>query len=95
MRLGFDLALLHYAPDLFNVIVRFVEFQIKRNYLVDDELFWILIEEEDTNIAEAVDVPKVLGDLFESMIGAIYLDSGKNIEVVWNIVYSILEFEIG
>lgn len=46
-------------------------------------------------MAEHVDVPKVLGDIFESVIGAIYLDSNKNLSVVWNIVYSIMHKEIG
>ncbi|KAK0165770.1 hypothetical protein PV328_004261 [Microctonus aethiopoides] len=39
-------------------------------------------------MAEFVDVPKILSDLFESVIGAIYLDSGKNLNIVWEILYS-------
>ena len=42
-----------------------------------------------------MDVPKVLGDIFESLIGAIYLDSGKDITLVWRIIYSLLKNEIG
>lgn len=46
-------------------------------------------------MAEHVDVPKVLGDIFESMIGAVFLDSGKNLRTVWNVIYSLMKQEIG
>ena len=46
-------------------------------------------------MVEHVDVPKVLGDIFESVIGAVYLDSNKNINKVWNVIYSLMKNEIG
>jgi endoribonuclease Dicer len=55
----------------------------------------VLLEEDECNVAEYIDVPKVLGDLFESLIGAIYLDSGKNLTKVWKIIYSLMHKEIG
>ncbi|XP_025264753.1 endoribonuclease Dicer isoform X1 [Camponotus floridanus] len=94
VRYGLDTALLSYAPKLHEAIDRFVKFQQERNYVVNDELLWVLLEEEECNLAEYVDVPKVLGDLFESLIGAIYLDSGKNLTKVWEIVYSFTHKEI-
>lgn len=94
VRYGLDTALLSYAPKLHEAIDRFVKFQQERNYVVNDELLWILLEEEECNLAEYVDVPKVLGDLFESLIGAIYLDSGKNLTKVWEIVYCFIYKEI-
>ncbi|XP_076751647.1 endoribonuclease Dcr-2 [Xylocopa sonorina] len=94
VRHGLHTALLSYAPELNNIINRFVKFQEDRNHVVDDELLWILLEEEECKMAEHVDVPKVLGDLFESTIGAIYLDSNKNLSLVWEIVYSIMHQEI-
>ena len=45
-------------------------------------------------LAEAVEVPKVLGDLFESIAGAIYLDSGLNLEEVWRVYYRLMRREI-
>lgn len=53
-----------------------------------------LIEESDCYAAESVDVPKVLGDLFESLIAAIYLDCDRDLSFVWNICYRFLENEI-
>lgn len=55
----------------------------------------ILLDEEECKIAEAVDVPKVLGDLFESLAGAIYLDSGLNLQEVWRVYYRLMKREIG
>lgn len=55
----------------------------------------MLVEEDECDVAEYVDVPKVLGDLFESLIGAIYLDNGKNLTKVWEIIYSLMHKEIG
>ena len=34
---------------------------------------------------ELVEVPKVLGDVLESLIGAIYIDSGHDLRKVWEI----------
>ncbi|XP_078051578.1 endoribonuclease Dcr-2-like, partial [Augochlora pura] len=57
-------------------------------------LLWILLEEDECKMVESVDVPKVLGDLFESAIGAIYLDCEKNLKKVWEILYSLMHKEI-
>lgn len=42
-----------------------------------------------------IDVPKVLGDIFESLAGAVYLDSGKSLEIVWQTFYRLMHKEIG
>ncbi|KYM88476.1 Endoribonuclease Dicer [Atta colombica] len=94
VRHGLHTALLAYAPKLHEIIDCFVRFQEERDYVVNDELLYVLIEEDECNLTEYVDVPKVLGDLFESLIGAIYLDSGKNLTKVWEIIYSFMHKEI-
>ncbi len=53
-----------------------------------------LINENDTVVAEEVDVPKALGDIFESVAGAIFLDSGNSLQTVWQIYYNIMKDEI-
>ncbi|XP_032687848.1 endoribonuclease Dicer-like [Odontomachus brunneus] len=94
VRYGLHTCLLAYAPQLHEIINRFVKFQEERDYAINDELLWVLLEEEDCNIAEYIDVPKVLGDLFETLIGAIYLDSNRNLTKVWEMVYSFMHKEI-
>ncbi|XP_014473379.1 PREDICTED: endoribonuclease Dicer [Dinoponera quadriceps] len=94
VRYGLHTCLLAYAPQLHEIINRFVKFQEERDYTINDELLWVLLEEEDCNLAEYIDVPKVLGDLFETLIGAIYLDSNRNLTKVWEMVYSFMHKEI-
>lgn len=55
----------------------------------------ILLDDRDCKIAEAVEVPKVLGDIFESLAGAIFLDSGNSLEAVWKVFYPLMKKEIG
>ncbi|KAF7405409.1 hypothetical protein HZH66_004315 [Vespula vulgaris] len=94
VRYGLHTALLSYAPYLNDVIDRFVKFQEERNYVIDNENLWILLEEEECSMAEYVDVPKVLSDIFESFIGAVYLDTNKNIKEVWDLLFALMNKEI-
>jgi len=41
-----------------------------------------------------VEVPKALGDVFESVAGAIFLDSGMSLDCVWRVYYRIMKAEI-
>ena len=43
---------------------------------------------------EDIDVPKVLGDIFESVAGAIFLDSGMSFDAVWSIIHPLMINEI-
>lgn len=55
-------------------------------------------EEEEENSGEEVvemEIPKALGDIFESVAGAIYLDSGMSLDVVWKVYYRIMKPQIG
>ena len=44
--------------------------------------------------AEDVEVPKALGDIFESIAGAIYLDAGLKLDPVWRVYYRMMKKEI-
>lgn len=56
---------------------------------------YYLIGEEECEEAEDVQVPKALGDVFESLAGAVYLDSGMSLDAVWSVYYMIMKSEIG
>ncbi|KAI6224621.1 hypothetical protein M3Y95_00772100 [Aphelenchoides besseyi] len=56
------------------------------------ELF--MVTEEEVEDEEDVEVPKALGDIFESLAGAIYLDCGMDLEVVWRVYYNLMKDEI-
>lgn len=93
VRNHFHKFLLYHSSVLNEFIARFVKNQEERNHVIDHDILF-LVEEDEVNIAEAVDVPKALGDVFEALIGAIYLDSGKDLNVTWKIVYNLMKEEI-
>jgi endoribonuclease Dicer len=45
--------------------------------------------------AEDIEIPKALGDIFESVAGAIYLDSGMSLDTVWHVYYRMMQPQIG
>lgn len=53
-----------------------------------------MLEEAECKIAETLEVPKALGDVFEALIGAVFLDSGKSLPIVWKVIYRLMKKEI-
>ncbi|XP_050534312.1 endoribonuclease Dicer-like isoform X2 [Daktulosphaira vitifoliae] len=92
-RIGLHRFLLSESIKLTEAIDRFYEHQEKNHHQVGQEVLYLL-EEKDCMVAEAIDVPKVLGDLFESLIAAIYLDCGRDLKFVWQFCYKLMEQEI-
>ncbi|VVC34156.1 PAZ domain,Helicase, C-terminal,Ribonuclease III domain,DEAD/DEAH box helicase domain,P-loop containing [Cinara cedri] len=93
IRIGLHRFLLSNSIKLTEAIDRFYEYQQRIDHKISQEVLY-LIEERDYCVAESIDVPKVLGDLFESLIAAIYLDCGRDLNFVWSICYKFLEHEI-
>jgi len=52
------------------------------------------LSEEECDDAEDVEVPKALGDVFESIAGAIFLDSNMSLDVVWHVYSNMMSPEI-
>ncbi|XP_077586658.1 endoribonuclease Dicer isoform X3 [Stigmatopora nigra] len=77
------------SPELFHVIDDFVQFQLEKNEMqgMDSEL---RRSEEDEEKEEDIEVPKAMGDIFESLAGAIYMDSGMSLEKVWQVYYPMM-----
>ena len=66
------------------------------NVNINKRIFqYYLIEEEECEEAEDVEVPKALGDVFESVAGAIFLDSGMSLDAVWRVYHRMMRQEIG
>jgi endoribonuclease Dicer len=47
--------------------------------------------QQQTNELEETEVPKCLGDIFESVAGAIFLDSDKSFDTVWKVYYGLMK----
>lgn len=59
---------------------------------------YFVLEETDNPkewIASNIDVPKVLGDIFESVAGAIFVDSGMSLDAVWKSYLPFLRDSLG
>lgn len=54
----------------------------------------VLLDEGEEAIDCTLIIPKVLGDIIESITGAILVDS-KDLETVWNVVGPILNPTVG
>ncbi|CAG0914915.1 unnamed protein product [Notodromas monacha] len=78
----------HLSPGLWTVVEKFVAMQEENKHEIAPEFYWL--EEEDVEEAEDVEVPKALGDVFESVAGAIYLDSGLSLDAVWTVYYRLM-----
>ncbi|XP_057378262.1 endoribonuclease Dicer-like [Daphnia carinata] len=80
----FHLYLKHLSLSLNAILDRFIRAQEENGHLFMHNYF-VLEETSDPNeqLASNVDVPKVLGDIFESVAGAIFLDSGMSLDAVW------------
>ena len=51
-------------------------------------------DEEMGRDGEDIEVPKCLGDVFESVAGAIFLDSGGSLDTVWHVYGTLMRDEI-
>lgn len=82
------------SDELFNVIDGFVK---KFRFDSKDTItkgYTLLISEGESEYAEDIEVPKALGDVFESVAGAIYLDSGMSLDQVWHVYFKMMKPEI-
>lgn len=95
VRYNIHLYILSQNATLTESIARFTEFQAKYNHEVTDHV-QLLMDENDVNskMAEYVDVPKTLGDIFEALIGGIFLDSGNDLFVTWQVIYRLMHKEL-
>jgi len=82
----------HLSPGMQVVCDRFVRIQAENNWKVSEDCY--LMEEDENEEAEDIEVPKALGDIFESVAGSIYLDSGLSLDAVWTVYFRMMKDEI-
>ena len=47
--------------------------------------------DQDGNYNEPEETSKILSDVFEAVIGAIYIDSGNKLEIVWKVYKALMQ----
>ncbi|XP_028968970.1 endoribonuclease Dicer [Galendromus occidentalis] len=82
----------HHSPLLLKLTNRFVEYR-ETEKRIDILAHMMGEEDEDLEDLEQVDIPKPLGDLMESLMGAVFLDSGKDLDVVWAVLVRLMTEE--
>lgn len=91
VRHGFHRYFRFLSPGLQEVVERFIRIQEDSGHALVEEY---LVAEYECEEVEDVEVPKALGDVFESVAGAIFLDSGMSLDAVWNVYYKMMQKEI-
>ncbi|KAJ0169619.1 hypothetical protein K1T71_014804, partial [Dendrolimus kikuchii] len=91
-RHGFHKFFRHMSPGLNEVLTKYVKIQEENGHSISEEHY--LIQEDEMEQAEDVEVPKALGDLFESVAGAIFLDSGMSLGAVWKSYVNLMGAEL-
>jgi endoribonuclease Dicer len=92
VRHGFHKYFRHLSPALNEVIDRFVRIQHQNGHCISEEYYFLA--EDECDEVEDVEVPKALGDVFESIAGAIFLDSNMSLDAVWRVYYKMMGPEI-
>lgn len=82
----------HLSPGLNDVIDRFVRIQHDNCHSISEECYYLT--EDASDEAEDVEVPKALGDVFESVAGAVFLDSNMSLDAVWSVYWKMMGKEI-
>nr|UXX21448.1 endoribonuclease dicer [Calyptrophora lyra] len=86
-----------YSPKLFSTIGDFVkaleEYQKETGTTVSPNPYVIAVPNENNGV-ECMEAPKPLGDIFESVAGAIFVDSGMDVRTVWKVCYRMLQKHI-
>ena len=85
---GFQHYINHRSQTLQSLIDRFVEVTFHEGRYLN--IIGGLEEMDISNGLEEIESPKVISDMFESVAGAIYLDSGRKLDTVWNIYSKIM-----
>lgn len=82
--------------ELYRAIYSFAtKCKINENDVVYGQFTTLMLTEREVENAEEIEVPKALGDVFESIAGAIYLDSNYSLDTVWRVYFPLMQMELG
>jgi len=90
IRLGLHKYLSHHSPALVNVLNEFTGHVTDADRQLYPQLYKspFIVAPPGSNCG--LISPKVFGDLLESLAGAVFLDSGMDLMVVWKVFYPIM-----
>ena len=80
-----DKHILHSAPGVYRKVLTYLEDRWWDDDSDNIDLNLRLFNEDEPLELDMVEVPKVLGDVFEAIIGAVFLDCGHDLPTVWKV----------
>ena len=83
-----DKFILHCNPGILNRVTAYLDLKILEEFSANDTKIDSTMRkynEDDLPELEMIEVPKVLGDVLEAIMGAIFIDSGHDLETVWRV----------
>ena len=83
-----DKFILHCNPGILNRVTAYLDLKNSEEFSVSETRIDSTVRkynEDDVPEHEMIEVPKVLGDVLEAVMGAIYIDSGHDLEMVWRV----------
>ena len=93
VRNSFHLHILMQNAVLAEKMGKFVAFQQHYKHKITNRVM-LLIEETDMNMGELVDMPELVGEILEAIIGAVFLDSGNDLFETWRVCYNLINVEL-
>lgn len=75
-------------------IEHFVSFQQSHNHAITEQVLLLISDADSRAMGEHVSVPKALGDVFEALIGAVFLDSGNDLSLTWSVIFRLMHADI-
>jgi endoribonuclease Dicer len=94
VKFNFHKYLKYFSFDLFRAIDCF-EKRFEENRIETIKNCFAIMNDEEVFELEETEVPKALGDIFESVAGAVFLDNGLSLDGVWNVFFKLMKPEIG
>ena len=90
--------LIYSCPSLFDSIGSYKSY-FKATYLSGDQLIipnsYLVIDQLDSiNFDDSIEISKVLGDIFESLMGSIFIDSDFDLNAVWLVLHKFMFNEL-
>ena len=80
-----DKHILHSAPGVHRKVLAYLDDRWWDDDSDNIDLNLRLFNEDEPLELDMVEVPKVLGDVFEAIIGAVFLDCGHDLSTVWKV----------
>lgn len=75
-------------------IEHFVSFQQLHKHAVTEQVLLLINDADRPAMGEHIAVPKALGDVFEALVGAVFLDSGNDLARTWSVIYRLMHADI-